>query len=63
MTHHAQMILVTKDLPTRERLRRLLPALMAEEFSEVFPQVRVEPVIGDVRARYGIELESEPVWT
>ncbi len=42
-TNVSQMILVTKDLPTRERLRRLLPALMAEEFSEVRARVKLLP--------------------
>lgn len=39
----SQFILVAKSLPERETLRKLLPALMAEEFPEVRARVKLLP--------------------
>jgi multidrug efflux pump subunit AcrB len=39
----AQAILLPKDLPTRETLRRQLPALLAEEFGEARARVKLLP--------------------
>jgi len=39
----SQFILVAQDLPTRERLRKSLPALLAQEFPEVRGRVKLLP--------------------
>ena len=39
----SQLILVAQDLQARERLRKAMPALMAEEFSEVRARVKLLP--------------------
>ncbi len=39
----SQLILVARDLQARERLRKAMPALMAEEFSEVRARVKLLP--------------------
>ena len=69
----SQAILLPKDLAARERLRRLLPTLLAEQFSEARARVKVLPngppvdypvmfrVIGDDLAqvrRYGDEVRA-----
>jgi multidrug efflux pump len=42
-TNVSQTILLPKDLPTRERLRKSLPALLATEFPEVRGRVKLLP--------------------
>jgi len=42
-TNVSQMIVLPKDLPTREQLRKRLPALLATEFPEVRGRVKLLP--------------------
>ncbi|RPE72641.1 multidrug efflux pump subunit AcrB [Tibeticola sediminis] len=42
-TNVSQLIVLPKDLPTRERLRKALPAVLAQEFPEVRGRVKLLP--------------------